>query len=120
VRRLQWIALSVGGVLVLYYARFFALVRQDPATLVQICLLLIACAIVVAPARGSWRLTPIQRSALAAMTVGTCAVILVWADQGSHSVSDTLNRAVPAMCVVIACLIWISRDRMLRSRLRHG
>jgi hypothetical protein len=118
VRNLQWVALGVAGLLILYYARFFALVRQDPATLVQIGLLLIACAIVVAPPRGSWRLTPVQRSALAAIAVGVCAVIMVWSDQGSHSASDTLNRAVPAMCVVVASLIWIGRERTLSRQTR--
>jgi hypothetical protein len=82
--------------LVLYYLRFF-LDRQEPSTLVQIGILLAAAGVLVVP----W---PIKGSPaiVAVVAVGAAAAILVWADQGSHSVSDTLSRGVPAVCLVLA------------------
>jgi hypothetical protein len=39
--------------LVIYYARYFLLIRQEVPTIVQICLLLAAAAIAAIPARGA-------------------------------------------------------------------
>jgi hypothetical protein len=115
-RALQLIALSVFAALILYYARFFVLVRQEPATVVQLCLLLIASAIVVASVLATWRFSAEQIWAVALVASGSIAAIMVWADQGSHSVSDTLNRAVPATCIGVACVMAIASGRATSDR----
>src|SRR4051812_39768029 len=86
-----------------YYARFF-FARQEASTLVQIAILLLAAGVLVAPARS------VPRLGLSAWIIGVAAVMLavgvfVWADQDSHSVSDTLTRAVPALCLILALAV---------------
>jgi hypothetical protein len=94
--------------LVLYYARFFVAVRQDTSTLVQIGILLLATAILLVPRGSGWRLSPVKRWAVSLVAVGLCVAIFVWADHDSHSVSDTLNRAVPAICLVLVLLFGLT------------
>lgn len=86
-----------------YYARFY-FARQEASTLVQIAILLLAAGVLAAPARS------VPRPRLNAWIVGAAAFALaagvfVWADQDSHSVSDTLTRAVPALCLILAVAV---------------
>jgi hypothetical protein len=99
------------GVLSLYYLRFFVAVRQETSTLVQIGILLLAALVLVVPARwlpagGGWLLgrvaTAVLRWAPAIVALGLAATIFIWADHDSHSVSDTLNRSVPLMALLLA------------------
>jgi hypothetical protein len=84
----------------LYYARFFVAVRQETATLVQIGILLIAGAVLLAPIRRiAVRINPWLTGIVA---VGLAVAFLAWADHDSHSVSDTLNRSVPTLCLIAA------------------
>src|SRR5690242_12430994 len=87
-----------------YYARFFFGVRQEASTLLQIALLLLAAGVLLVPARN------VPRLGLNAWLVGIAAVTLAagvfaWADHDSHSVSDTLTCAVPAVCLLLALAV---------------
>jgi|SRR3954452_4658744 len=96
---------AVGVVLMTaYYARFFFAVRQEGSTLVQIALLLLAAGVLLVPARS------IPRLGLNAWIIGVATITLAvgifgWADHDSHSVSDTLTRAVPALCLILALAV---------------
>jgi hypothetical protein len=103
---------AVGFALItLYYARFFVAIRQEASTIVQICILLLAAAVLVWPFPRWWRLTSAQIWAIALFAVGLGVAILVWADHGSHSISDTLTRAVPGVCLIAALVLRISLGR---------
>jgi hypothetical protein len=91
--------------LVLYYLRFF-LDRGESSTLVQIGILLAAAGALVVP----WRLRA-NAVAVAIVALGAAAAVFVWADQDSHSVSDTLSRAVPAMCLILAVAVRTTPER---------
>jgi hypothetical protein len=103
------IPLGLLAVLALYYARFFVLIRQDASTIVQILLLLAAAMIVLVPVHANWKVTKQHVWLTTLIAIGVCAAILIWSDQSSHSVSDTLNRAVPGICLVLAVAIRIDR-----------
>jgi hypothetical protein len=103
------IALGLLAVLALYYARFFVLIRQDAPTIVQMLLLLAAAMVVLAPVRANWKITKQHVWLTTLIVIGLGAAIAVWSDQSSHSVSDTLNRAVPGICLVIAIGVRIAR-----------
>jgi hypothetical protein len=103
------IALSLLAVLALYYARFFALIRQETSTIVQILLLLAAALILLVPVHANWNVTKQHVGLTALIAIGIGAAIFMWSDQSSHSVSDTLNRAVPGICVVLAVALRIVR-----------
>ena len=104
-----WRLVVPGSVttLVIYYARYFLLIRQEVPTIVQICLLLAAAAITAIPARAAWTASHLQAWMTALVATGLSLAIFVWADQDSHSASDTLNRAVPAIALVVAVALRI-------------
>jgi hypothetical protein len=112
-RALQVIA-AAFALLTLYYARFYVGVRQEAATLVQIAILLAATAVLLAPMR---RLTVRINPWLTALVACVLALsVLAWADHDSHSVSDTLNRAVPSLCLITALALRIT-NQIDRGRL---
>ena len=86
--------------LTLYYARFFLAVRQETATLVQIGILLIAGAVLLTPIRRIG--VPINPWLTGIVAVGLAVAFFAWADHDSHSVSDTLTRSVPTLCLIAA------------------
>ena len=88
------------ALLSLYYARFFLAVRQETATLVQIAILLIAAAVLLLPIRRVP--VPINPWLTGVVAIGLAVAFFVWADHDSHSVSDTLNRSVPTLCLIAA------------------
>jgi hypothetical protein len=94
--------------LTLYYARFLVS-RGEPATLLQIVLLLCAAAMLVRP--------PIRIEVTSWWVVGAallllCALVFVLGDHDAHSASDTLNRIVPAYCLIGAFAAGlVRRDR---------
>jgi hypothetical protein len=96
---------AIGFVLMTgYYARFFFGVRQEGATLVQIAILLVAAGVLLLPQRS------VPRLGLKAWMIGVAALalavgIVAWADQDSNSMSDTLTRAVPALCLILALAV---------------
>jgi hypothetical protein len=106
------IALSLLAVLALYYARFLILIRQEASTIVQILLLLAAAIIVLVPVHASWKLSNQHVWLTTLIAIGAGAAIFMWSDQSSHSVSDTLNRAVPGTCLVLAIAVRIARLRL--------
>jgi hypothetical protein len=90
---------ALFALLSLYYVRFFLVVRAEAATLVQIALLLCAAALLVRPpirAEGADRRLVLGAAALLA------AFVFILADHDAHSASDTLNRIVPAYCLLFA------------------
>jgi hypothetical protein len=98
------------ALLTLYYARFFLAVRQETATLVQIGILLIAAAILLVPIRR--RAIQINPWLTGIIAVGLAVAFFAWADHDSHSVSDTLNRSVPTLCLIAAIALRVAyRDR---------
>src|SRR5438067_3384164 len=104
---LRLIALGFA-LITLYYARFFVAVRQEASTIVQICILLVAAAVLVWPFPRWWRLTSAQIWAITLVALGLGVAVLAWADQDSHSISDTLARAVPGLCLIAALVLRIS------------
>jgi hypothetical protein len=122
-KRMQMLRfVAIGFVLLtLYYARFFIAVRQEAATLVQIGVLLAAAAVLTLPVRfgppGSrpwfhaWRPVTLQGWATTVFAVGLLAAVFAWADHDAHSASDTLNRAVPTMCLIAAIALRIVHQR---------
>jgi hypothetical protein len=105
------------ALLTLYYARFFVAVRQEAATLVQIGILLVAATVLALPARlvpdgaawfRSWRPITVQGWLTTIVAVGLAVTFFVWADHDSHSASDTLNRAVPTLCLIAAIALRIA------------
>jgi hypothetical protein len=102
------IVLGLIAALVFHYARYFLLVRQEVPTILQICLLLAAAAIAAIPVRAAWKVTQLQAWMTALVAAGLSVAIFVWADRDSHSVSDTLNRAVPAIFLAVAVAVRIA------------
>jgi hypothetical protein len=100
------------GVLSLYYARFFLAVRQEVASVIQIGILLLAAGVLLVPAR-TWLLAGPARSSATSALRGLVALlgvllavsVFAWADHDSHSVSDTLTRAVPTLCLILAIVL---------------
>jgi uncharacterized membrane protein len=114
-RTLRFIA-AAFALLTLYYARFFVGVRQEAATLVQIGILIAAIAVLLTPiTRLAVRVNPWLTTLVAC---GLALTVLVWADHDSHSVSDTLNRAVPTLCLIAALALRIGH-RIDQGRLAH-
>jgi hypothetical protein len=110
------LAAAAFGLLTLYYARFFLAVRQEMATLVQIGILLAATAVLLAPmTRLAVRVNP-WLTALVACVLALSVV--AWADHDSHSISDTLNRAVPSLCLIAAFALRVARQ-IDQGRLAH-
>jgi hypothetical protein len=103
---LRLLALGYIG-LMLYYLRFFLGVRQELSTLVQIALLVGAVAVLVVPPRVP-RVNPL---AIAVTALVAAAIVFAWADHDSHSVSDTLTRAVPALCVILSSAVRLVPER---------
>ena len=91
--------------LMLYYLRFF-LDRHETSTLLQVGVLLLAAGVLVIP----WRLR-LNAVLVAVGALGAAAIAFVLADQDSHSVSDTLNRSVPAMCLILAAATRLRPER---------
>jgi hypothetical protein len=99
--------------LTLYYARFFLAVRQETATLVQIGILVIAGAVLLAPSRRI--AVPISPWLTGIVAVGLAVAFFAWADHDSHSVSDTLNRSVPTLCLIAAIALRVGYQSRRRS-----
>jgi hypothetical protein len=113
---MRWIAVAFA-LLTLYYARFFLAVRQETATLVQIGILLLAAAVLAVPARltpdgaawfRNWRPITVQGWLTALVALGLAVAFFAWADHDSHSVSDTLNRSVPTLCLIAAIALRVA------------
>jgi hypothetical protein len=111
------IALGLLAVLGWYYARFFVLIRQEASTIVQIFLLLAAAMIALVPVHANWKVTNQRVWLTALIAIGIGAAIFIWSDQSSHSVSDTLNRAVPAICLVVTVAVLIATHGLHSDRL---
>jgi hypothetical protein len=105
------VVLGLMTALVLYYSRYFLLIRQEAPTIVQICLLLAAAAIAVIPVRAAWKVTHLQAWIAALVAACLSVAIFVWADRDSNSVSDTLNRAVPAILLAVTVAVRIATWR---------
>ncbi|HLZ27522.1 MAG TPA: hypothetical protein VKV73_09400 [Chloroflexota bacterium] len=113
--------LAIGcTLLTLYYARFFIAVRQEASTLVQIGVLLAAAAVLTLPvhaaaARGgwfrNWRPVSWPGWAITVVAVGLEMAVFAWADHDAHSGSDTLNRAVPTLCLIAAIALRIAHQQ---------
>jgi hypothetical protein len=110
----------VFAVLTLYYARFFLAVRQEAATLVQIGVLLAAAAVLTLPVRSGpiggawfrgWRPVSTWGWASAIITLVLAVTVFEWADHNSHSASDTLNRAVPTLCLIVAIALRLAHQQ---------
>jgi hypothetical protein len=96
------------ALLSLYYLRFFLVVRAEAATLVQIALLLCAAALLVRPpTRAKVAHRPLALGAAALLAV----FVFILADHDAHSASDTLNRIVPAYCLLFAFMSGLVRRR---------
>ena len=109
---LRLIVLGFFMALVLYYMRAFILFQHQASTIGQICLLLIAAAVAMTPMRAAWRLTALQARLILLAAIGLSAAILVSSDQSSHSVSDMLNRAVPAITVLVTIAVRLATNRL--------
>jgi len=96
------VLLGLLAALVLYYGRYFLLIRQEVPTILQICLLLAAAAVTAIPARAAWTDSNLKAWVTALVATGLSVAIFVWADRDSNSASDTLNRTVPAIALVVA------------------
>ena len=119
VQTLRCVAVAFA-LLTLYYARFFVAVRQEASTLVQIGILLAAAAVLAlpvqfAPAGGawfrSWKPVSVQGWATAVVALGLEVAVFAWADHDAHSASDTLNRAVPTLCLIAAIALRIAHQQ---------
>jgi hypothetical protein len=93
----------------LYYLRFFLAVRQETSTLLQIGILLVAALVLVGPATqvGDSAASLLRRVpdrlrgwTATGVAAGLGMACLAWADRDSHSVSDTLTRSVPMLCLI--------------------
>jgi hypothetical protein len=126
--RLAAIPFALLGV---YYARFFFLVRQETTTLLQIGLLLAAIAVVLLPgaarpnmrtgrrpAGGGWVRSPLAGWAIALTALALAILVFTWADRDSHSVSDTLTRSVPTLCLILALTLRLLPERPRRRTSR--
>jgi hypothetical protein len=111
--RLRFIAVAFA-LLTLYYARFFVAVRQEISTLVQIGILLAAAVVLVVPARftrggaswfGGWLPGSVRVWATTLVALGLAVTVFAWADHDSHSISDTLTRSVPTLCLILAVVL---------------
>ena len=111
VNTLRLIVLGIFIALVLYYVRAFIVIQHQASTIVQICLLLIGAAVAVTPMRAAWRLTALQARLTALAAVGLSAAIFIWIDQSSHSVSDSLNRTVPSISILITMAVRLATHR---------
>ena len=93
-----------------YYARFFML-RQEPFTLVQIVILLVAATLLLTSqvpeprARAPWLVFAVGSVALA---IGVALFVVV--DGASHSASDTLNGVVPSEALLVALVLRLRAD----------
>ena len=112
VNTLRLIVLGIFIALVLYYVRAFIVIQHQASTIVQICLLLIGAAVAVTPMRAAWRLTALQARLTALAAVGLSAAIFIWIDQSSHSVSDSLNGAVPSISVLVTMAVRLATHRL--------
>jgi hypothetical protein len=119
VQTLRFVAVALV-LLTLYYARFYVAVRQEGSTLVQIGILLAAAAVLAlpvptGPTRGgwfrNWKPVSLQGWAIALMAIGLEVAVFAWADHGAHSASDTLNRAVPTLCLIAAIALRIAHQQ---------
>jgi hypothetical protein len=116
---LRFVAIAFA-MLTLYYARFFLAVRQEAATLVQIGVLLAAAAVLTLPVRfgpaggawfRGWRPVSVRGWATVIVGFGLAVSVFVWADHDAHSASDTLNRAVPTLCLIAAIVLRIAHQQ---------
>jgi hypothetical protein len=107
------------ALLTLYYARFFIAVRQEAPTLVQIGILLAAVAVLTLPTRlaprgaawfRGWRPAAMAGWLTALVALGLAVTAFAWADHDSHSVSDTLNRSVPTLCLILAITLRLAHQ----------
>ena len=93
-----------------YYARFFML-RQEPFTLVQIVILLVAATLLLTSqvpeprARAPWLVFAVG---LVALAIGVALFVVV--DGASHSASDTLNGVVPSEALLLALVLRLRAD----------
>jgi hypothetical protein len=119
VQTLRFVAVACV-LLTLYYARFFVAVRQEGSTLVQIGILLAAAAVLAlpvptGPAGGgwfrNWKPVSLQGWAVALLAIGIEVAVFAWADHDAHSSSDTLNRAVPTLCLIAAIALRIAHQQ---------
>jgi hypothetical protein len=98
-----------------YYLRFY-LVRGDPLTLVQLAILLAASALLVFSRGLQPRWRPVAWPGWLGLVAGL--VVAFWfvlaMDRDSHSVSDTLNRAVPTLS------LWLALGLRLPARARSA
>jgi len=109
---LRLIVLGFFIALVLYYVRAFILFQHQASTIVQICLLLIGATVAVTPMRAAWRITALQAWLILLAAVGLSAAIFIWTDQSSDSVSDSLNRAVPAISILVTIAVRLAANRL--------
>jgi hypothetical protein len=116
---LRFVAIAFA-LLTLYYARFFLAVRQEAATLVQIGVLLAAAAVLTLPARfgptggawfRGWRPVSVRGWVTVIVGFGLAMSVFAWADHDAHSASDTLNRAVPTLCLIAAIVLRIAHQQ---------
>ncbi|MGI9146701.1 MAG: hypothetical protein ACR2IK_09180 [Chloroflexota bacterium] len=119
---LRWVGIAFA-VLTLYYARFFVVVRQESSTLVQIGVLLVAAAALTLPLRFAlsgggwfrgWRPVTLQGWATALGAFGLAVAVFAWADHDAHSASDTLNRAIPTLCLITAIALRVAHQQNSR------
>lgn len=95
----------LGGiclVLALYYLRFFV-ERQEQGTFLQLTILLCAAGLLLLPARAARWL------AVGAIALGIGLFVVM--DRDSGSVSDTLNRTVPSLALLVATVVCVGRQR---------
>ena len=105
--------LLLGG----YYARFY-LERGDPVTLLQLGILLAASTLLLfsrgLPAR--WRPSGWREWLVVLAGLLLAAAFVAALDRDSHSVSDTLNRVVPMLCLWLALGLRLRADSGDRLR----
>jgi hypothetical protein len=119
VQTLRLVAI-VCVLLTLYYARFFLAVRQEGSTLVQIGILLAAASVLALPVPAgptrsgwfrNWRPVSGPGWAIALVAIGLEVAVFAWADHDAHSASDTLNRAVPTLCLIAAIALRLAHQQ---------
>lgn len=98
-----------------YYLRFY-LVRGDPLTLIQLAVLLAASALLLCSGGMQARWRPDGRHDWLALLAGLALAFgfVVAMDRDSHSVSDTVNRAVPTLS------LWLALGLRLRAGPARG
>jgi hypothetical protein len=93
-----------------YYLRFY-LLRGDPLTLIQMAILLAASALLVFSRGLQPRWRPVAWYGWLLVVAGVLLAVgfVVAMDRDSHSVADTLNRAVPTLS------LWLALGLRLRA-----